>query len=280
MPYTVSQGLQEILTRRKAEALQQQQLERQARLDAIAEQERQRTASRQAGLDELSRKNIESEILDRAESRKSLQEQRETTNEARMLGLIDSGVLAPGQTIPSGIDPEVSKVGEKYLRFKTTPHTGSEEDWINPEQKQYVGSPKELIQQRESQKILEYLKDPDIPAGVRQALQFQAQTGQNPPAGMFDRPETASIQEYNFAKSQGYKGSYTQWETESANRRRLQDPARYQWSGTDPATNLPISMNTATGTFRVAPRIEGQTPPATGGKKALGIGPKPSSSST
>lgn len=58
------------------------------------------------------------------------------------------------------------------------------------------------------------------------------------------------VEEYQYAKNNGYKGSFSQYQTEDANRKRTASPApNFTYAGTDPDTGRPFSGNGRTGGF-------------------------------
>lgn len=88
--------------------------------------------------------------------------------------------------------------------------------------------------------------------------------GMRPAAG---RPSI--IEEYEYAKANGYPGSFVQYQTEDANRKKVNPPQgpapSFQLAGTDPTTGKPMVMDARTGQFRIA--------------DSGPIGPKPSAGS-
>ena len=250
--YTVNDSLQEILTRQKLEA-------RQAMLDELSkkdletkwrQQELENTRNRDR--DELNRRQVEAGITNTTENTASLRDQRKILGESKVLDQIGS-MFAPGEQLPSDIDPEVSSVLDKYQRTaKTfTPSVDGETGGTQDVNKVYRGSPDDLVKQRNRQAIEEYLKDPNIPDEVRKALQFQSQVpGVSMPAGMFGRQRPADIENYEYDVAHGYKGSIQQWRNEDANRKNpVQRPGTFGYSGTEPGTGLPLTLNNITGKF-------------------------------
>ena len=217
--YTVNDSLQEILTRQKLEA-------RQAMLDELSrkdletkwrQQELENTRNRER--DDLNRRQVEAGITNTTENTESLRDQRKILGEAKVLDQIGS-MFAPGEQLPPDMDPEVSSVLDKYQRTQKTftPSVDGETEGTQDVNKVYRGSPKDLEEKRVRQRIQQYLQDPDIPEEVRKALQFQSELpGVSMPAGMFGRADSADIQLYKYAVSQGYKGPIQQFLKEKAN---------------------------------------------------------------
>ena len=256
--YSVADSLQEILARQKLEA-------RQAMLDEISRKElenrwkqQELENTRNRDLDVQNRKESEARMLYNTENLKSLQENRQTTNEAKVLNQIGT-MFAPDEQLPSDMDPEVSGILDKYQRTKKTftPSIDAETAGTQDVNKIYRGSPEDLAESRTRQRIQQYLKKPGISDEVKKALEFQSEVpGVNMPAGMFGRQETSDIQEYKQAVSQGYKGTYPDWVKFVANvRNPVQRPATFGYAGTDPKTNLPLTLENTTGNFYLPGRV-------------------------
>lgn len=108
MPYTVASTLDNILTTRKAE-------------------------QRQAMLDEISKRNVESEITSRDENTKSLADQRSALADEHYLKMIQDSGFDPDQDL-SKIDPRMLAVAEKtgyikHSRLSPTPSVSTSEDF-------------------------------------------------------------------------------------------------------------------------------------------------------
>lgn len=58
------------------------------------------------------------------------------------------------------------------------------------------------------------------------------------------------VEEYQYALKNGYKGDFSKYQTEDANRKRPTSPVpAFSYAGTDPDTGKPFSSNTRTGGF-------------------------------
>ena len=251
--YTVNDSLQEILTRQKLEA-------RQAMLDELSrkeletkwrQQELENTRNRDR--DALSKRQVEASILNQTENTQSQREAREALSEGRVLGQ-----LSAGQDITS-LSPEVGAVVDKYGKRKTTlsPRINGETEDTQDVRSTYLGSPKEQFELNQLDRMKQALENPNLDPEVRKAIQFQLSgaTG-SLPAGAFGRAETADIQNYEYDVAHGYKGSIQQWRNEDANRKNpVQRPATFGYAGTDPKTNLPLTLENTTGNFYLPGRV-------------------------
>lgn len=79
---------------------------------------------------------------------------------------------------------------------------------VAPGIQQFAGTPEQVHTQKQQEALKAFMDDPNTPAAVKQALQYEMSTGRNAPAGMFDKPEhqkTATIQEYEYYVEQAKK---------------------------------------------------------------------------
>jgi len=135
--YSVNDGLQEILARQKSEALQQQQLQRQAMLD------------------ELNKKKIESDMATDKENAAAMRTYREgmaenyraQANQRNVESLDQSGFM-PGANVTGKLSPGMLKSGQDAGRINSVPQNpdawkGNEEDFHSGDF--FLGNP---VQQR------------------------------------------------------------------------------------------------------------------------------------
>ncbi len=93
--------------------------------------------------------------------------------------------------------------------------------------------------------------------------------GQPAKARVAETGESTDVKNYNFAKEQGYKGTFEQWQKDEANRKAVRPPSESgtgTWSLQEDRNGTPVLMNSKTGEMKPAP--EGLQPRGTNAKNA------------
>lgn len=228
--YTVGSELQNILARRKAEA-------QQALLNEFKQKEFEQSQKESEAQIEATKENTLSNRIWREGQAKI-----DAANAKRVqLADLDEVGFSPESVIPSGqLGPDQLTLGKETGRIATdtTPISsnigdgfGEKNIWKgNAEQrekftrkKQRTGLIQELMKDPKADKdLINRLMIADAYGGDdMSAAELKAVTGSDTGS------EPTSVKEYKFAVSQGYKGSFDQYQKEDANRRTPRPPAQH-----------------------------------------------------
>jgi len=199
-------------------------------------------------MDEINNRNIESQIRDRDENAKTNALYRQATMEKMVADKSDREVqelqrrgsmLTPGQDMVPGSDTNFIEQQAPNLVIPGQPGTvplGPGE--VGPSQpatpKKFRGFPVQIEAIRKA-KLQEdaqaKLEDPDFEKKytvAQRAAIYRLATGSEPSmdiiGGRKEPAHSANYVEYLDAKSEGYKGTFPQYQTEDANRKRVQPP--------------------------------------------------------
>lgn len=99
---------------------------------------------------------------------------------------------------------------------------------VAPGVQQFTGTPDQQKAQKQKDALQAFLDDPNTPAAVKQALQYEQSTGKTAPAGMFDKREpakSATVQEYEYYRDEETKAgrtpkSFDEYQAMDANRKK------------------------------------------------------------
>lgn len=177
---------------------------------------RRQAQQRQRFLDEIMKRNSDSQIADREMNRKIQQSNVDSLDEARNTAAADriAGKLSPDQTLDPETTSTLKKGGYGALvvpgqeKFGMLPPDQGEGPTLETTPDKFRGTAQQTKATEDRKRAEEYLQSLDPASKEAQALRYELSTGKGAPAGMFDKEpnKPALVQEYEYYVNQA-KGS-------------------------------------------------------------------------